>query len=208
MATNSEKTMDFAPREGLDISNIEPVAPAGAWKGKLKSEIKRTKTSKNDDPMITMAIEITESENPDYEHKTGTTLFTRVIWFKKDSPAYRMGQLALRGLCDKFEIDYAVVPGADFSTFAELDPLVEALTAAMSEEFEFWTVLQKDKNTGEMVPEIRWTAPGGSLSAVPVSDPDDVPAPKAKASAKGVKTAAPAAKAATSKNAKANGKRN
>lgn len=148
--------MDFKPVD-YDQKNIPPDAPAGEWTATCS--VKKSKTSKDNYPMLILEWKITEAADEVNESFVGASTSDFVTFFPEGHRASKMGKLKVKALCEHMEIDLDVIP----TRIASYDDLADLIAGLDGQSATIWTIVRDRSDTGEKVTEIRYSKPGGGL---------------------------------------------
>src|ERR1700732_840010 len=172
MATNSEKTLDFAPVD-YDIHAMPPPAPEGEWVARI-GEVKIQPTAKGNFPMLIVEWSLEGTDEDEHQSFIGATIPDFVVFFPPNHKGARMGKLRMRALCEKVGIDFDMVP-TKIANKSDLEEFVNALKD--TDKVTVWTRVSKDSNNEDRT-SIVYSKPGVVSAASDDEDEDEKPAAK------------------------------
>jgi hypothetical protein len=176
MATNSEKTLDFAPVD-YDINAMPPPAPEGEWVARI-SEVKIQPTAKGKFPMLIVEWTLESTDEEEHMSSLGAVIPDFLVFFPANHKGARMGKLRMRALCEKVGVDFDIVP-TKIGSKSDLEEFVNALKE--TDKVTVWTVVGKDNNNDDRT-SIVYSKPGGGLSTATDDEDEEDEKPAAKKS--------------------------
>jgi len=156
---NGKGAYDFKP---IDFDrNIEPDAAVGQYNATLE-EVKVSKTSKDEMPMLVLEWQLTEAlDGGDAQEKSvGASVTDFLVFFPAGDRRGRMGKVKYAQLCELLQIDPDIIPARLESKADFLDFIKEAKAQGAT----VWVSQREDKSSGEMRTNVNYTAPRGAVT--------------------------------------------
>lgn len=181
----NQKKMEYK-KVSFDVNEIAPDAPAGEWRVSIPRGKCKVQPTKDDHyPMLIVPIRLdsTDEDEEVFTKALATELSVMIVFFGDEKArAARMSKLRLRQLCEAADVDLDIVPKELDDPENDLEPLIRALEGS---KFTAWTVLNTRKDTGEVVTEVRFQDPKGTLKAAGDDDDEDEDEPKSERQPRG-----------------------
>jgi hypothetical protein len=172
MATNGEQVMDFKPVE-YDVETSVQNCQAGQYEA-VVDKIRFGKTTEGY-PRFWIDWKMETAADEDNKTSEGATVSDMISFYPEGDRKGNMSKRSLRTLCDKLEIDRAVIPSGRITSKAQFDDLLEALKGQRLTVYVKHTVSKDDPNT--TYENVGYLAPKDQTAAVEEDD-DNEPAPR------------------------------
>jgi hypothetical protein len=166
--SNGKGAYDFKP---VDFDKtIEPDAAPGQYKATLE-DVKVSKTSRDEYPMLILEWQLTESlgDSPEQEKSVGATVTGFLVFPPNQAKGASLQKRTYAQLCELLGVDTDLVPTRLTSKADFLDFIKEVKGGSA----EIWVSHRADKSTGEMRINVNYTAPRGAMAPMPSSEEEE-----------------------------------
>lgn len=178
MPLTTETELDFEPIDTGDMSEIPPDLPKGEWVG---SCVVTPKVTQKGAPMLMLKWTAEEDNTGENADQVGNSAPDFLTFMGANDPNAKWSKMAVKALCEAYEIDLPDTSSLKDGSFASLEPFVEALE---STKRVFWTTVEKNRKDGTNQTKIHYTQPGKKLK-VEEGEGEEDEKPKAKAHTNG-----------------------
>jgi hypothetical protein len=164
----AEKHYDFTPIDH-DSNQIEPDAAAGEYEA-VVDDAKIIATSKDKYPMLVIEwkLESTNTDTPEAEKSVGAIVSDFLAFFPDGDRRGNFPKRRFRQLRELLNLPEDILP----TRMESKEDFAELLAALKDQQTTLWVTTREDKETHETRANVQYTAPRGSMGAMP-SDGDD-----------------------------------
>lgn len=166
---NSRGRYDFTPID-FDANNIEPDASEGTYEATV-DDARIQGTSKDNFPMLVLdwKLDSTETDTDAAEKSVGATVADFFAFFPDGDKRGNFPKRRFKQLRELLDVPDDVLP-TRLESKRDFDDLIAELKGKST---KIYITLRTDKVTNEERTSVSYTAPRGSMGAMPSDEPED-----------------------------------